>query len=162
MRRKNKSGELAVKLKSLSKLVWVGLLMFIFGIASLFWPPLKAIVGSMTTSVACVIGGIVLMVLPVLVVGHGGAILLIAVGILGAYWFAHRHGQLRGKLEAIEDANQNTIDDRVEQLENEIKITTDEKKIDDLVRKGSAYKNGFQILSATALLRKRELEKAGS
>jgi hypothetical protein len=36
----------------------------------LFRPPLKLIIGSVTTSVAIVIGGVALMVLPTLIVGN--------------------------------------------------------------------------------------------
>jgi hypothetical protein len=79
-------------LKSLSFLVWIGAGVFLFGIASAAWPPLKAIVGSMTCSVWIIVGGLALMVLPTLVVGHELLILgAVAVVIVG--WFiAHRHG----------------------------------------------------------------------
>jgi hypothetical protein len=96
---KDTAREFAAKLSSLKGIVWVGLALFIFGLASLFWPPLKAIIGSVTTSVAITIGGIALMILPTLIVGNellilGGVVLAVAI------WFlAHRHGELRGLLD---------------------------------------------------------------
>ena len=78
--------------------------MFLFGLASIFHPPLKAIIGSMTTSVAICAGGLALMVLPTLV----GNELLILAGVgaaVGLWFFAHRHGRLQGFV----DANQNGV-----------------------------------------------------
>ncbi|HLH53444.1 MAG TPA: hypothetical protein VKY92_07500, partial [Verrucomicrobiae bacterium] len=77
-------------------IVWVGLGLFVFGLASLFYPPLKLIIGSVTTSAAMVLGGVALMVLPSLIVGNE-LLILGAVGLAVGGWFlAHRHGQLRG------------------------------------------------------------------
>src|SRR5215831_7428389 len=67
---KDTARELSAKLASLKGIVWVGVAMFLFGLASLFYPPLKVIVGSVTTSVAILVGGIALMVLPSLIVGN--------------------------------------------------------------------------------------------
>ena len=97
---KDTARELSAKLASLKGIVWVGVSMFLFGLASLFYPPLRAIIGSVTTSVAILVGGIALMVLPSLIVGNE---LLILAGVAAAValWFlAHRHGQLRGLVEA--------------------------------------------------------------
>ena len=49
-------------LSSLKGIVWVGVALFIFGIASLAWPPLRVIIGSVTTSMAIMGGGLALMV----------------------------------------------------------------------------------------------------
>ena len=49
---KDTARELGAKLSSLKGIVWVGVGLFLFGIASLVWPPLKAVVGSVTTSAA--------------------------------------------------------------------------------------------------------------
>jgi hypothetical protein len=108
---KDTARELGAKLSSLKGIVWVGLLLFIFGIASFAWPPLKAIVGSVTTSLILTLGGLALMILPTVIVGNELLILGgVALAVVG--WFiAHRHGQLRGLL----DANKNGIDDRQEQ-----------------------------------------------
>ncbi len=108
---KDTARELGAKLASLKGVVWVGVAMFLFGLASLFYPPLRAIIGSVTTSAAILAGGVALMILPTVVVGNellimGGVALLV-----GGWFFAHRHGKLQGFV----DANKNGIDDRLEQ-----------------------------------------------
>lgn len=95
---KDTAREMGAKLASLKGVVWVGIALFVFGAASLVWPPLKAIVGSTTTSLVASAAGIALIMLPSLIVGHEILILCIGVGVTLAYWFAHRHGELRGKL----------------------------------------------------------------
>jgi hypothetical protein len=93
---KDTARELGAKLASLKGIVWVGVGLFLFGIGSLVWPPLKAVVGSVTTSAAVIAGGLCLVVLPSLIVGNE-LLILGGVGITVAAWFlAHRHGQLRG------------------------------------------------------------------
>ncbi len=93
---KDTARELGAKLSSLKGIVWVGVGLFVFGLASLVWPPLKAIIGSVTTSAALMLGGVALMVLPSLVVGNE-LLILGGVGLAVGGWFlAHRHGQLRG------------------------------------------------------------------
>jgi uncharacterized membrane protein YccC len=88
--------ELGAKLSSLKGIVWVGVGLFVFGLASLVYPPLKVIIGSVTTSAALMLGGVALMVLPSLVVGNE-LLILGGVGVAVGGWFlAHRHGQLRG------------------------------------------------------------------
>jgi hypothetical protein len=94
----------------LKGIVWVGVLMFLFGIATLAYPPLRAIVGSVTTSVAIIAGGLALMVLPTLIVGNELLILGGVAALVGGWFFAHRYGRLRGFV----DANQNGVDDRLE------------------------------------------------
>ena len=92
--------ELSAKLASLKGIVWVGVAMFLFGLASIFYPPLQVIIGSVTTSVAILIGGIALMVLPSLIVGNELLILGGVGAAVGVWFFAHRHGQLRGLVDA--------------------------------------------------------------
>ncbi len=97
---KDTARELSAKLASLKGIVWVGVAMFLFGLASIFYPPLKLIIGSVTTSLAILVGGIALMVLPSLIVGNE---LLILGGVgagVGVWFVAHRHGQLRGLVDA--------------------------------------------------------------
>lgn len=107
---KDTAREIGAKLASLKGVVWVGVVMFILGIATLVYPPARAIVGSVTTSVAIIVGGIALMVLPTLIVGNE-LLILGGVGVAVGGWFlAHRHGQLKGFI----DANKNGIDDRKE------------------------------------------------
>lgn len=112
---KDTARELGAKLSSLKGIVWVGVTLFLFGLASLFYPPLKLLVGSVTTSAAILAGGLVLMVLPTMIVGNE---LLILGGValaVGAWFLAHRHGKLQG----LVDANQNGVDDRLEALGKE-------------------------------------------
>lgn len=109
---KDVAREVAAKLSSLKWVAWVGILVFLFGVASAFWPPLKLIVGSMTTSAVFCLAGLALIVLPVVVVGNEILILGVAVGAAALYWFSHRHGQLRG----LVDKNRDGIDDRKQTL----------------------------------------------
>ena len=93
---KDTARELGAKLASLKGIVWVGVGLFVFGLASLVYPPLKLVVASVTTSAALMFGGLALMVLPSLVVGNE---LLILGGVaiaVGGWFLAHRHGQLSG------------------------------------------------------------------
>jgi len=92
---KDTARELGAKLASLKGIVWVGVVMFLFGIASLAYPPLRVIIGSVTTSVAIIMGGIALMVLPPLVVGNELLILGGVTVAVGGWFLAHRHGQAR-------------------------------------------------------------------
>jgi hypothetical protein len=97
---KDTARELGAKLSSLKGIVWVGVGLFVFGLASLVYPPLKVIIGSVTTSAALMLGGVALMVLPTLVVGNE-LLILGGVGVAVGGWFlAHRHGQLRGLVAA--------------------------------------------------------------
>ena len=77
---KDTARELGAKLSSLKGIVWVGVGLFVFGLASLVWPPLKVVIGSVTTSAALMLGGVALMVLPSLVVGNE----LLILGVVGA------------------------------------------------------------------------------
>jgi hypothetical protein len=97
---KDTARELSAKLASLKGIVWVGVAMFLFGLASMFYPPLQVIIGSVTTSIAITAGGVALMVLPSLVVGNELLILGGVGAAVGVWFFAHRHGQLRGLVDA--------------------------------------------------------------
>jgi len=106
---KDTARELCAKLASLKGIVWVGVVMFLFGLASMFYPPLQAIIGSVTTSAAILVGGIALMVLPSLVVGNE-LLILGGVGAAVVVWFfAHRHGQLRGLVDSVKADNENLL-----------------------------------------------------
>jgi hypothetical protein len=97
---KDTARELGTRLSSLKGIVWVGVGLFVFGLASLVWPPLKAVIASVTTSAALMLGGVALMVLPSLLVGNE-LLILGGVGVAVGGWFlAHRHGQLRGTVAA--------------------------------------------------------------
>jgi hypothetical protein len=97
---KDTARELGAKLSSLKGIVWVGVGLFVFGLASLVYPPLKVVVASVTTSAALMLGGVALMVLPSVIVGNE-LLILGGVGLAVGGWFlAHRHGQLSGTLAA--------------------------------------------------------------
>lgn len=96
---KDTAREMAAKLGSLKGVVWVGVLLFLFGAASAVYPPLKVLVGgSVTTSAVIAAAGIALIILPTLIVGHEILILAIAVGAAALWFFSHRHGHLRGQV----------------------------------------------------------------
>ena len=106
---KDAARELGAKLSSLKGIVWLGVLVFLFGALSFVYPPLKVLVGgSVTTSVVITIAGLGLIVLPTLIVGNELWILGGCVGAAVLYWFSHRHGKLQG----LVDANKDGIDDR--------------------------------------------------
>lgn len=107
---KDMARELGAKLSSLKGIVWVGVAVFAFGLASIFYPPLELLIGSVTTSAAITIGSLALMVLPTLIVGND-LLILGGVGVAVGGWFiAHRHGRLQGFVAA----NKNGVDDRLE------------------------------------------------
>jgi hypothetical protein len=97
---KDTARELGAKLSSLKGIVWVGVGLFVFGLASLVYPPLKVIVASVTTSAALLLGGVALIVLPTMVVGNELLILGVVALAVGAWFLAHRHGQLSGLVAA--------------------------------------------------------------
>jgi hypothetical protein len=101
---KDTARELGAKLASLKGIVWVGVGLFVFGLASLVYPPLKVLVASVTTSAALLLGGLALMLLPSLIVGNE-LLILGGVGLaVGAWFLAHRHGHLRGTVAASSNA----------------------------------------------------------
>ncbi len=95
---KDTARELGAKLSSLKGILWAGLALFILGIVSFAWPPLRAIVGSVTTSALITLGGLALIVLPTVIVGHELLILGAVALTVGAWFLAHRHGHLKGQL----------------------------------------------------------------
>ena len=101
---KDTARELSAKLASLKGIVWVGVALFLFGLATLFYPPLKLLIGSVTTSVEIIVGGLSLMVLPTLVVGNELLILAGVAAAVGLWFLAHRHGQLRGLVDAANNS----------------------------------------------------------
>jgi len=104
---KDTARELGAKLSSLKGIIWVGVVLFLFGLTSFFYPPLRALVGSVTTSAAILAGGLALMVLPTLIVGNELLILAIVLMAVGGWFLAHRHGQLRG-LVAVNNSDKGT------------------------------------------------------
>lgn len=99
---KDTAREIGAKLSALRPVMWVGILVFLFGAGSAVWPPLKGLVGgSVTTSAVIAAAGLVMVVLPVLVVGHEILILAVAAGAGALWFFAHRHGHLRGQVNEL-------------------------------------------------------------
>ena len=106
---KDTARELSAKLASLKGIVWVGVVVFLFGLATMFYPPLKIIIGSTTTSAAITVGGLALIVLPTVIVGNELLIMGGVAASVGLWFLAHRHGQLRGLVDAANtDANVET------------------------------------------------------
>jgi hypothetical protein len=97
---KDPAREVGAKLASLKGVVWVGVSLFVFGVASLVWLPLKVVIGSVTTSAAIMAGGVCLVVLPSLIVGNELVILSAVALAVGGWFLAHRHGELRGSLKS--------------------------------------------------------------
>jgi hypothetical protein len=93
--------EMAAKLASLKGVVWVGIVLVLFGVASAVYPPLKLIVNSVTTSIVIVATGGALIILPSLIVGNEILILCVGGGVVVVYWFAHRHGHAQGELKTL-------------------------------------------------------------
>jgi hypothetical protein len=98
---KDTAREVGAKLASLKGVVWVGVLVFLFGAASAFYPPLKILVGSTTTSAVACAAGLALIVLPSLIVGNEILMIAIGVGAVGIYWFAHRHASVHTELKVL-------------------------------------------------------------
>jgi hypothetical protein len=98
---KNTLAETAAKLKSLRPVMFLGIFVFLFGVASAFWPPLKLIIGSFTTSAALAAAGMALIILPSVISGNEILIIAATLGIAVAYWWAHRHGELRGEVKLL-------------------------------------------------------------
>lgn len=112
---KNNLGEVIAKLNSLKWVSWIGVALFLFGLASLFYPPLRALIGSVSTSLAFAGGGLLLIVLPIVIVGNEILILCIIGSAVGLYFFAHRYGSKSGEIKTLRgfiDKNKDGIDDR--------------------------------------------------
>lgn len=73
----------------------LGLGLLTAGIACLAVPALRMLIGSITTCIGLVLGGLVLSLAPALVPGRETMLtwaILIGIAI---YWWAHRHGEIR-------------------------------------------------------------------
>ncbi len=60
----------------------------------------STIIGSITTSAAITVGGLALIVLPTVIVGNELLIMGGVAAAVGLWFLAHRHGQLRGQVDA--------------------------------------------------------------
>jgi hypothetical protein len=102
---KDTAREIGAKLGALKGVVWVGILVFLFGAVSFVYPPLKVLVGGSVTTSAVITGaGLAMIVLPTLVVGHELLILCVAAGAAAFWWFAHRHGGVHAELKTLKGA----------------------------------------------------------
>jgi hypothetical protein len=122
---KNLFQETAAKLSSLKWVTWVGVVLFVFGIASLFWLPLKIIIASQTTSLALAAGGLLLIFLPVIIVGHEMLIFFLCFGGATAYFFIYRYSNASTKAKIYKDfidKNLDGVDDRLQNLEKDKKV----------------------------------------
>lgn len=98
---KNTAQDIAAKLASIRWLQWVGVILVLFGGASLFYPPLKAIINSVTTSVWCISAGGAMIFLPLIIVGHEMLILGVGGGVILLWFLAHRHGSVTAELSTL-------------------------------------------------------------
>lgn len=101
---KDTAREIAAKLGSMRGVLWVGIVVFLFGVATAVHPYLKVLVGgSVTTSAVIAAAGLAMIVLPTLIVGHELLILCVALGGAGFWFFAHRHGGIHAELKTLKE-----------------------------------------------------------
>jgi hypothetical protein len=93
--------EAAAKLSSLRPVMYVGIAVFLFGAASAFWPPLKLVIGSVTTSAVISLAGLAMIILPTVIVGNEVLLIGVAVGGAALYFFAHRHASVHSELKVL-------------------------------------------------------------
>lgn len=98
---KDVAREAAAKLASLRPVMYVGIAVFLFGAASAFWPPLKIIIGSVTTSAVISLAGLALIVLPTIIIGNEVLLIGVAIGGAALYFFAHRHASVHSELKVL-------------------------------------------------------------
>jgi hypothetical protein len=98
---KNMMMEIGAKLASMRWIQFLGIVIALFGVASIAYPPLRLIINSTTTSAWMIGAGAALIFLPILIVGHEILILCFAVGGAALWFFAHRHGGVTGELAAL-------------------------------------------------------------
>lgn len=117
---KNTLAETMAKLSSMRPVQYVGIALILFAIASIAWPPLRAIIGSITTSIIIGASGLAMIALPILLVGNELLILFICLGVAVGYFFIYRYGSASTKAKVYKDfidKNLDGIDDRLQQLE---------------------------------------------
>src|SRR6185503_18295883 len=100
---KDAAREIGAQLNVTRPNVRAGILLFVFGAASAFYPPLKAIVGSVTTSAVACVAGLALIVLPSLVVGNEILIMGVAGGVVAIWFFVHRHATVHSELKVLKN-----------------------------------------------------------
>lgn len=98
---KDTAADITAKMASVRWIQWVGIVLALFGLAALFYPPLSLIIGSPTTAIACAAAGGALIFLPIVIVGHEILILGVAAAALLLWVFAHSHGSLTAELSTV-------------------------------------------------------------
>jgi hypothetical protein len=83
--------------KSIRWIQIVGIVLVILGIATIAYPPIRAVVNSTTTSMLIIGFGLALVFVTPFISLHPGICLGVALGVVGLYWFAHHHGTLRAE-----------------------------------------------------------------
>jgi len=117
---KNVLAETMAKLSSMRPVQYVGIALILFAIASFAWPPLRAIIGSITTSIIIGAAGLAMIALPILLVGNELLILFIGLGVAIGYFLIYRYGTASTKAKVYKnfiDKNLDGIDDKLQQLE---------------------------------------------
>jgi hypothetical protein len=95
------AGKILAVAKSVRWIQVVGLLFIVFGIASLAWPPLRLIINSVTTSAWCIGAGAFLLFVTPYIALHPAICFGISAGVVGLWYFAHRHGSVTAELATV-------------------------------------------------------------
>jgi len=114
---KNSYQDIAAKLSSMRPVQYVGIALLLFSIASFAWPPLRLIIGSITTSIIIGACGVGLIILPLLIVGNEMLILFGGLGLALGYFFIHRYGKASGQNELYKKWYDDNKDGKVDEGE---------------------------------------------
>lgn len=102
---KDTAREVGAYLRGMSGLMYIGAALLLFGVGSMFYPPLKALIGSTTTSMAIAAVGVALIALPSVIADPKiriGMAVAVCAGIV--YLYVHtRNAQKQGELNAIKE-----------------------------------------------------------
>jgi hypothetical protein len=90
------SAAIHARAAALRPVQWLGLGLVILALAAAGMPGLRAFIGSGTTIAGLWIAGIGMALAPAIVPGHERILAIAALCALAIYWWAHRHGELRG------------------------------------------------------------------
>ena len=106
------SREISAGIRSMRPVQFAGIALVLAALA-MFWAPVRAVTQSSTLQIFTGAVGLVLIFLPLVISTSPGwfaAATIAGIALPTAYFFIHRHGQMRGFI----DANRNGIDDRKE------------------------------------------------
>lgn len=158
---KNVIGETIAKLGQLKWVSYLGAAMFIFGLVSMFYPPLRAIISSYTTSMVIAAGGLLLIILPTLIVGNELLIFGVVVGVAIFYFFVYRYGGLSKEnkiLREFSDLDSDGVDDEVEQIVQYIGVANSKEQVDRLVKSGNGLEDKDNLIGKAAKFRLDQLK----